>query len=94
MPILAMQFQLVKEGNKMTRHRLVMHCSHCKEYTIGCSLKKRDLKPKQMLKRKAPPPQANNAEEHVLIQVLSSCYQFLFVLLFKLIYRKASFLML
>lgn len=77
-----------KEVSKMTRHGLEIHCSHCKESghnSIGWSLKKKGLKPKQMLKRNAPPPQSDNAEEHVLIQVLTSCYQFIFDLLSKLI---------
>ena len=48
-----------------------MHCSHCKEAghnTAGCSLKKLGLK------RKAAAPQADDAEEKVLIQVLSTKY--------------------
>ena len=61
-----------QEGSKMTRHGVEMHCSHCKESghnIAGCSKKKLGLKPKQILKRKSPPSETDNAEDHVLNQV-------------------------
>ena len=56
-----------EQGSRMSKHGVEMHCSHCKEAghnTAGCSLKKLGLK------RKAAAPQADDAEEKVLIQVL------------------------
>jgi len=84
-----------KEGSKMTRHGVEMHCSHCKESShniAGCSLKRVGLTPKQLLKRKATPAQTDNAEDHVLIQVLAylppflvSCYPNLSLHLFSIL---------
>ena len=61
-----------KYGSKMSRHGMEMHCSYYNQSShniVGCSLKKAGLKPNQKLKRKAPPPQTDNAEDHVFIQV-------------------------
>ena len=84
-----------KEGSKMTRHGVEMYCSHCKESghnITGCSLKRVRLTPKQLLKRKATPAQTDNAEDHVLIQVLAylppflvSCYPNLSLHLFSIL---------
>ena len=56
-----------EQESRMSKHVVEMHYSHCKEAghnTAGCSLKKLGLK------RKAAAPQADDAEEKVLIQVL------------------------
>ena len=61
-----------KDGSKMSRHGVEMHCSYRKQAghnIAGCSLKKAGLKPNQQLKRKASPPQTDNAEDHVSSQV-------------------------
>jgi len=61
-----------KDGSKMSRHGVEMHCSYRKQAghnIAGCSLKKAGLKPNQELKRKAPPAQTDNAEDHMFIQV-------------------------